>query len=132
MSETLIYKAKSPLVVSTKKLNNNHYRVEGYKHINHLKPYEIANDIWYCYNNEIKIWHNAVDKAIIDLLNRFNLGFSANDTEGTIQAKISVLREKYGFIINLTDMNAGELVCDQNGVITMLCDIELIKVKKGK
>lgn len=128
----MIYKAKSPLVVSTKKLNNKHYRVEGYKHINHLKPYEIANDIWYCYNNEIDIWHNAVEQAIIDLLDRFNLGLDKNDVESTIQAKLGVLRDKYGFTIKLTDLNAGELVCDQNGVITMLCDIELIKVRKGE
>lgn len=114
------------------KLKNNHYQVRGYKHINHLKPYEIANDIWYCYSNEIKIWQDAIDEVLINMMNRFNLGFTPNDTEATIEAKIGVLRDKYGFYIKLTDLNAGKLVCDENGVITMLCDIELIKVKKGK
>ena len=120
------------MTIETKKINKNQYQVRGYKHINHLKPYEIANDVWYCYNNEIDIWHNAVEQAIIDLLDRFNLGLDKNDVESTIQAKLGVLRDKYGFTIKLTDLNAGELVCDQNGVITMLCDIELIKVKKGE
>ena len=125
--ETFEYKSKAPLEIQIKKIGHLHYRILAIKDLNGLKPFEIANDINYCFQDEKMNFQKAIEDITIQLFKTFKIEIDNKNDEKEIESAFTELND-LGRTIFIQDMNPSKLICDENNIITMHCDIKIEKL----
>lgn len=122
------YRSQRKLEIQTKRLNRNEYRITALKDLNGLEPYEVANDITYCFEHEKMIFQKCIEDCALEILEKYKIKIGNRESDQEIAKAFEELKEKYKRKIVIHDLNADKLVCDENNLITMICSVEVVKL----